>query len=181
MRATRITLLACLLTALVYAAGLAGMINAEVITFLVFVSGFLLGARWGLVVGGAGMGAHSLFSPLGTVAAPVLAAQIACYALVGFCGAIIGPRLARMETRTAQALSSAAVGFLLVLVYQVVVNVVSFYSFATHASFAAYLWLGITFTAMQLVWNAALFFVALPPTLKVLGRARRELVGKVIA
>src|SRR5512140_3836003 len=128
MRATRITLLACLLTALVYAAGeaLAGVPNVEVITLLVFIAGYLLGPGWGAVVGGAGMGAHSLFNALGTVAPPVWIAQVACYAFAGWCGAWIGPRIAALSTRTAQSLVAALTGVVLVVLYQLVVNVVSF-------------------------------------------------------
>jgi LytS/YehU family sensor histidine kinase len=183
MRATRITLLACLLTALVYAAGeaLAGIPNVEVITLLVFVAGFLLGPWWGVVVGGAGMGAHSLFNALGTVAPPVWISQVVCYAFIGLCGAWIGPRIAGLGTRTAQSLMSAAVAVALVVIYQLVVNVVSFAAFAANVPLWTYVWGGLAFAAIQVVWNAALFFVTLPPTLKVLGKARRELGGKVAA
>ncbi len=183
MRATRITLLACLLTALVYAAGeaLAGIPNVEVITLLVFIAGFLLGPAWGMVVGGAGMGAHSLFNALGTVAPPVWIAQVVCYAFVGLCGAWLGPRLAALKTRTAQALASAAAGLVLVAVYQLVVNSISFMTFAANVPLWTYVWGGLAFASVQMVWNAALFFVTLPPTLKVLGRARRELSGRAAA
>jgi hypothetical protein len=183
MRATRITLLACLLTALVYAAGeaLAGIPNVEVITLLIFIAGFLLGPWWGAVVGGAGMGAHSLFNALGTVAPPVWIAQVVCYAFIGLCGAWLGPRIAALATRTSQSLASAAAGIVLVLGYQLVVNVASFAAFAAHVPLWTYVWGGLVFAAIQVVWNAALFFVALPPTLKVLGKARRELSGKAIA
>jgi hypothetical protein len=183
MRATRITLLACLLTALIYAAGeaLAGVPNVEVITLLVFIAGFLLGPWWGAMVGAAGMGAHSLFNALGTVAPPVWIAQVACYAFVGFCGAWMGPRIAALGTRTAQALTSAAAGVVLVLIYQLVVNMVSFAAFAANVPLWTYVWGGLAFAAIQIVWNAALFFVTLPPTLRVLGKARRELGGKVEA
>jgi len=183
MRTTRITLLACLLTALIYAAGeaLAGIPNVEVITLLVFISGFLLGPWWGMVVGGAGMGAHSLFNALGTVAPPVWIAQVVCYAFIGLCGAWLGPRIAAQKTRTAQALLSAAAGFALVTIYQLVVNTASFSAFAANVPLWTYVWGGLAFAAIQMVWNAALFFVTLPPTLKVLGKARRELSGKAAA
>jgi LytS/YehU family sensor histidine kinase len=176
-------LLACLLTALVYAAGeaLAGIPNVEVITLLIFIAGFLLGPWWGIVVGAAGMGAHSLFNALGTVAPPVWISQAVCYACVGFCGAWIGPRIAALGSRTAQSLAAAGTGVVLVVIYQVVVNVVSFSTFAAHVPLWTYVWGGLAFAAIQIVWNAALFFVTLPPTLKVLGKARRELGGKVAA
>jgi hypothetical protein len=183
MRATRITLLACLLTALIYAAGvaLAGVPNVEAITLLVFLSGYLLGPWWGMVVGGAGMGAHSLFNVMGAAPPPVWAGQIVCYALVGLCGAWLGPRIARIQARTAQGIAAAVTGVLLVFLYQSVANVVSFFSFAANVTLWKYLWGGLAFAAIQLVWNAALFFVAVPPALHVLARARRELAGKAVA
>ena len=66
----------------------------------------------------------------------------------------------------------------LTLAYQVVVNVASFLSFATHVPLWKYVWAGVAFAAVQIVWNAALFFVTLPPMLRVLARVRRELVGR---
>ena len=183
MRATRITLLACLLTALMYAAGqvLAGVPNVEVITLLAFLSGYLLGPWLGAVVGGAGMGAHSLFNVLGAVAPPIWIAQIVCYAFVGSSGAWIGPRIARMSARAAQGFAAAVTAVVLTLVYQLIVNTVSFLAFATHVALWTYVWGGIAFAAVQVVWNAALFFVVLPPTVRVLARARRELSGRVAA
>jgi hypothetical protein len=183
MRATRITLLACLLTALMYAAGqvLAGIPNVEVVTLLAFLSGYLLGPWLGAAVGGAGMGAHSLFNVLGAVAPPVWLSQVAGYAFIGFSGAWIGPRIARIPARTMQAFASAVTAVVLTLIYQLVVNTVSFWAFANRVPLWTYVWGGIAFAAVQLVWNAALFFVALPPTVRVLARARRELAGKAAA
>lgn len=182
MRATRITLLACLLTALMYAAGqaLAAVPNVEAITLLAFLSGYVLGPWWGAVVGGAGMGAHSMFNVLGAVPPPLWLSQIACYALVGFCGGWLGPRIARLG-RTAQAFAAAITAVVLTLLYQLVANVVSFLTFATNVPLWSYVWAGIAFAAVQMVWNAALFFVTLPPSLRVLSRARRELSGKAAA
>jgi hypothetical protein len=179
MRKTRVTLLACLLAALMYAAGQAfsGIPNVEVITFLAFLSGYLLGARAGAVAGGAGMAAHSLLNSMGAVAPPVWIAQVACYALIGASGARIGPWIARPEARIGPALGAAAAGAVLALAYQVVVNLVSFFTFARNASLWTYVWGGVAFAAIQVVWNAALFFAAAPPTTRVLARLRRELSG----
>jgi hypothetical protein len=177
MKKTRITLLACLLTALMYAGGqaFAGVPNVEVITFLAFLSGYLLGAVAGAAVGGAGMAAHSLFNAMGASAPPVWLAQTACYALVGVAGARIGPWIARRDARILPALSAAGVGALLAFLYQLVVNVVAFVTFAGGVDLWTYVWGGVVFGAIQVVWNAALFFAAAPPTLRVLARFRREL------
>ncbi|HET6349822.1 MAG TPA: hypothetical protein VFH88_12130, partial [Candidatus Krumholzibacteria bacterium] len=158
MRATRITLLACLLTALMFAAGqaLAGVPNVEAVTLLAFVSGYLLGPWWGAVVGAAGMGAHSLFNVMGAAPAPVWISQVVCFAVIGMCGGWLAPRLVRISARSAQAILSALTGVLLTFVYQVVVNAVSFWTFATQVPLWKYVWGGVAFAAVQMVWNAAL-------------------------
>jgi hypothetical protein len=69
----------------------------------------------------------------------------------------------------------------LVTIYQLVVNTTSFSAFAANVPLWTYVWGGLAFAAIQMVWNAAVFFVTLPPTLKVLGKARHELSGKVAA
>lgn len=176
-------LLACLLTALMYAAGqvLAGVPNVEAVTLLAFVSGYLLGPWWGAAASGAGMGAHALFNAMGATPPPVWISQVLCYALIGAAGAWLGPMIARCATRTVQSLLSALAALVLTFLYQVVVNVVAFFVFATHVPLLTYVWGGIAFAAVQLVWNAALFFATLPPILNVLARARRELTGRATA
>lgn len=179
MKRTRAALLSSLFTALVFVTGqaLAGIPNVELLTFLVFVSGFLLGPALGAVVGAAGMGAHSLFNILGAAPLPVWAAQCASYALVGAAGGWLGPPLARVGSRAAASVACSLTGALLVLVYQFVVNAVSFAAFASGVSLQVYLWGGLLFAAVQVLWNAAVFFFAMPQVLRVLARHRRELVS----
>ena len=178
MKRTRLFLLASLLVAMIYATGaaLAGVPNIELITALTFLSGYLLGPALGALVGAAGMGAHSLFNPLGAVAPPVWFVQMAAFALIGFAGGVWGPRIARMRVAPA-AVASAALGALLVFIYQVAVNVVAFYTFTSDVDVWVYVWGGIAFAAVQLVWNVVVFGVAVPPMLRVLARQRRQLHG----
>jgi hypothetical protein len=177
MNRTRIFLLASLLTSLVFVTGqaLAAIPNVEAVTFLVFVAGFLLGVWPGLVVGACGMGAHSLFNAMGAVALPILAAQVACYALIGVSGAVLGPRFATGRSRVLVVVLSGVCGAALTFAYQVLVNIVSYYSFASGMSLRVYLTGGIAFAVVQIGWNALLFAAAMPPTLRVLGKQRRDL------
>lgn len=178
MNATRRALLASLLTALAIAAGyaLAAIPNVELITLLVFVSGFLLGPGLGAAVGAAAMAGHSAFNVMGAAIPPILIAQVACYALIGVAGAVAGPALLRVPALPAAVLG-AMTGGALVLGYQVVVGVVSFYTFTTESMLWAYLWGGIVFSSIHIAWNAAVFLVVLRPTLAVLERHRVELRG----
>lgn len=177
MRTTRVTLLAGLLTALIFATGqaLAGIPNVETVTFLSFVSGFLLGPLPGTLVGACAMGAHSLFNPLGSAPPPVLVSQVVCYGAVGLAGALAGPMIVGLRSRVAAVVASVVAGGACVMVYQLVINVVSFKTFTSDVPLWTYVWGGIAFGAIQLLWNALLFGAALPPTLRVLSRHRREL------
>ncbi len=176
MRTTRIALLTTLLTAMVYVAGqaLAGVPNVELVTFLSFAAGYLLGAGPGAVVGACGMAAHSLFNVMGAVPPPVWIAQIACYALIGATGGWVGPALLRVGNRLVASVLAALTGALLTLVYQGVVNAISFFVFTSDVTVWAFVWGGVAFAAVQFAWNAALFFAALCPTLRVLSRFRDE-------
>lgn len=78
---------------------------------------------------------------------------------------------------TPAAVASAALGALLVFIYQVAVNVVAFYTFTSDVDVWVYVWGGIAFAAVQLVWNGVVFGVAVPPMLRVLARQRRQLHG----
>jgi hypothetical protein len=177
MKRTRAALLSALLTALVFVAGqaLAGVPNIELVTFLVFVAGYLLGPVLGAVVGAAGMGAHSLLNVMGAVAPPVWIAQWLCYAVVGVVGGLAGPGLARIRSRGVAAVVAALTGAALALFYQLAVNAVGFFAFSAGVSVWVYVWGGILFGVVQVAWNACLFLLAMPPTLRVLAPYRREM------
>lgn len=178
MNKTRRAVLASLLVALAIAVGyaLAAVPNVELITLVVFLAGFLLGPVQGAAVGAVAMAGHSLFNVMGAAVPPILLAQVACYALVGVAGALAGPVIVRMGPLAA-ALAGAVCGALLVLGYQLVVGVVSFYTFAGESVLWAYIWGGIAYSFVHIVWNAALFMVTLRPALVVLERHRLELGG----
>lgn len=177
MRTTRLVLLASLLVAMIFAAGqaLAGIPNVELVTALAFVSGYLLGPALGAGVGAAGMGAHSLFNVMGTVVPPMWLAQVGSFALIGCAGGIAGPMLARVPSRAHAAILCALTGAVLVFIYQVVVNLVAFYTFTSDVDVWVYVWGGVAFGAVQVAWNAVVFGAAMPPMLRVLARYRREL------
>lgn len=174
MNATRTALLATLLVALTVAAGqaLAAVPNVELVTFLVFVSGYLLGARLGAAVGASAMGIHSLFNVMGAAVPPVLATQVVVYAGVGVAGARWGPAIARARPGLPASLRGLAAGAALTLGYQLAANAAAFLAFTDAAGLWAYLWGGVVFGGVHILWNALLFMVALRPALAVLSRHR---------
>lgn len=98
---TRSIALMAVFVALAWALGLLFMHipNVELITFAVFASGCLLGARRGAAVGATAMGLYSGLNPMGMPFPPVFAAQVFATALVGAVGGLTGPLLLRQIGR----------------------------------------------------------------------------------
>jgi len=180
MKQTRRATLAGLLVALNLAAGfaLAGIPNVELITLLVFLSGFLLGPRTGAIVGAASWGLFSAFNPMGAAVPPVLAAQVIGGGIIGIAGGALGPLLLRIPRRLVCLVLCGLAGAVLTLGFQVLVNAVAFWVFTDTRSVGA-MWAfiagGILFTITHLIWNSAVFLVSLRPLLRVLNRYRLEL------
>ncbi len=175
-KSTKQTLTAAMLSALAVAMGqaLAGIPNVELITTIVFIAGFILGASWGVVVGAVSMLVHSLFNPMGAAAPPVLVAQCVGMAAAGLAGAWLGTTAVRQRVVFA-AVALGVVGAVVTLLFQVLVNLGGFYAFAGERSMAElgkWIWGGLTFTALHLLWNTGVFAVAMPGMLRVLNRYR---------
>lgn len=175
-------LLGGLLTAASVALGfaLAGVPNVELVTFMVFVAGYLLGPVSGAIVGAMSIALHSVLNPLGAAMPPLLAAQIVGFIVTGSVGGWAGPRLASTG-RTAGTLLSAMTGGLLTLLYDALTNVGAFYTITgEHAptNLVQFVVAGLLFTMMHVVWNTAVFAVATYPVLRVLQQQRESLLER---
>ena len=115
---------------------------------------------------------------MGAAVPPVLASQIASGILVGSMGGLVGPRLLNIGSRLTASLAAGTVGFMLTFIFQVFVNVASFYAFMDERAVSAlwkYVFAGLVFTITHLVWNTGVFFLILMPLLSVLDRHRLEM------
>lgn len=179
MNSTRRALLASLMIALSVAAGqaLAAIPNVELITFLVFLSGYLLGVRTGALVGATAMGGHSLFNVMGSVIPPMLVTQIVIYAAIGAVGGVLGGVISRTRNAALASVIAGVTGGVLALVYQVAINVTAYFTFTSATTLWTFIVGGVAFSVVQIGWNVAVFFTALRPTMAVLGRFRGELNG----
>ncbi len=181
MKRTRQTVLASLLVALTVSLGyaLAAVPNVELMTITVFLSGYLLGARFGMIVGGASMALHSLFNPLGAALPPLMAAQVAAFVVVALAGAWIAPVLQAMRHRAAEVVAAGIIGFLVTLFYDVATSAAA-YVVAMDAGSTLTIWRfvagGALFTILHQAWNTGLFLVVLPPALNILDEYRDELM-----
>jgi len=169
-RRQRAVILAALFIALSVALGylLAGIPNVELMTLTVFTAGIFCGVRLGSAIGASSILLFSLFNPLGPAPAPLLAAQVAGFVLIGSGGGIIGPRLA--PARASGVAASAAAGFALTLAYDFLTTVATAF-IALGASrfiegFRGVAIAGIVFVAWHVGVNTAVFAVSVPPLMR---------------
>ena len=180
MKNTRRALLASLMVAVAVSFGyaLAGVPNVELMTITVFIAGYLVGPGLGALVGAVAMTLHSTFNPLGAAMPPLLLGQVIGFCVIGVAGGIVGPLIARVETRWVAFLISGATGLGLTLLYHFLTNIGAFYSITAENAtdnLVKFIVAGIAFTVMHLVWNTALFLVVNKPVLNVLARYRAEI------
>jgi hypothetical protein len=169
-RRERTVILAALFIALSVALGflLAGIPNVELMTLTVFIAGIFCGVRLGSAIGAISMLIFSLLNPLGPAPAPLLAAQVAGFALIGSGGGIIGPRIA--PARASGAAASAAAGFALTFVYDLLTTVATAFialgAFRFIEGFGGVALAGIVFVAWHVGVNTAIFAVCVPPLMR---------------
>jgi hypothetical protein len=158
-----------LMTAASVAGGylLAGLPNVEIISLLLFSSGFLLGTRDGAVTGAASGLLYTTLNPYGPAHPAVAAAQIAAFALFGAAGALLRSRVAWRWGR----LSAGAVLFVLGA------SLTALYDIGTNVAFGLVIGqvkgtivTGIPFLIVHVVSNAAIFIVVGVPLLSLLRR-----------
>jgi hypothetical protein len=169
-RRERTIILAALFVALSVALGflLAGIPNLELMTLAVFMAGSFCGARLGIAVGALSMLLFSLLNPLGPAPAPLLAAQIAGFALIGAGGGLVGPRLA--PAGPAAAAAAAAAGFALTIAYDFLTTAATALVALGARRFVDGLGgialAGAVFVAWHVGVNTAVFAVAVPPLMR---------------
>ncbi len=183
MLRTRRALLAGLLVAVAVSLGfaLSAVPNVELVSFTVFVSGFLLGPMYGAVVGAASAALFSSMNPLGAALPPITLAQVAGQCVVGLAGGCIGPVVTRPASRFGSCVIAGAAGLALTLCYDVLTSAGAYITIAGAKSLEGlvkFIAAGILFVGLHIVWNTALFSAALAPTLRVLERFRGELKGR---
>jgi hypothetical protein len=183
MHRTRRALLATLLVAVAVSMGLvlSAVPNVELLSFTVFLSGFLLGPRYGATVGIFAAALFSTFNPLGAGLPPLVVAQAVGQAVTGVAGGSTGARLAEVSKRTLACLLAGGLGLALTLFYDVLTSVGAYVTIAGEKSIQGLVKFvagGLLFAGLHIVWNTALFSLALVPTLRVLGKFREELTDE---
>jgi uncharacterized membrane protein len=150
---------------------LAYLPNIEIFTLFIFLSGFVLGRKEGLIVGLLSSFIFTFFNPLGPSPLPLLGYQIFHYSLTGFLGGIIRnylnhkayfkPKEDLYKVRI--IIIFGIVGALLTFIYDVLSTLIGALMISLSFEFfiTQYL-IGIIFTTIHLVGNTLGFVFILP-------------------
>jgi len=138
--------------------------NFEFFLGMIFISGFLVGPRWGIAVGCVATLVYSGLNPYGMAAPPLLLAQLFCYGLTGFCGGCIAVLGIHQKPVWIFASLTLLCGVCLTLLYDILTTL-SFAVFMTDNSWPqiqAIFVSGLAFYAIHLAFNAASFATLVP-------------------
>jgi hypothetical protein len=153
--------------ALVLAMGyaLAYIPNFELVTMLIFLSGYYLGIKNGLLIGFLGEFLFSALNPMGSglIFPPMLIAQVLAMGIVGLTGGIIGKTMSKKEFKKGYIAVFGGAGLILTLIYDMFVSLAYPLSagFDIHQTIAMLL-SGVLFSALHLVTNFIVFTTILP-------------------
>jgi uncharacterized membrane protein len=171
-RSFRITLVSTF-TALGVVLGylLAYIPNIELFTLTIFLSGFILGKRDGMIVGFLSSLIFCFFNPIGASPLPLLAFQLTHYTLTGLIGAytkqLLKNRKVMRNSNDFYTISMmillGALGAIITISFQVFSSLVDvLLYFGTIEEFVPYFLTGIPFTIIHIIGNTLGFIFILP-------------------
>ena len=166
------------LSALSVALGYAFIIvpNVEMISASIFISGYLLGVRKGIIVGLLAESVYSAFNPMGSgLAFPFLfGAQLIGMSLFGAAGGMLSGWREKFNFSRTKIFMFAATGFLCTVFYDLLTTL----SWPIAAGFKggqiyATLAFGAIFSSIHLISNTLIFSIIVPSILKAVNRTGR--------
>ncbi|MHA1146993.1 MAG: hypothetical protein ACTSR8_01985 [Promethearchaeota archaeon] len=151
--------------------------NIEVFTMMIFLSGFILGKREGMLIGSMSGFIFCFFNPLGATALPLLSYQVLHYTLVGLIGALTANYMNKKAFFKPEddlyvfrvLLILGILGAAITFVYDILSSVVdSFWLFGTLDAFVPYYLSGLFFTTVHLIGNILVFIFILPGLIQLM-------------
>ena len=145
--------------------------NIELFTLTLFLSGFILGKRDGMIVGFLSALIFCFFNPIGVSPIPLLAFQLVYYSLIGLIGAVISDLLKKRSFFTPNEdlykislmVLFGFVGAVVTTSYQLLATLIDIYIyFGTMDEFLPYFLTGIPFTIIHVIGNTLGFVFILP-------------------
>lgn len=139
--------------------------NLELVTALIFLSGYFLGIQYGLLIGILGEFLFSAFNPMGSglMFPPMIIAQVVSMAIVGVAGGILGGFMSKQVFKKYYVIVFGIAGFVLTFIYDVFVSL----AYPISAGFdlkqtIGVLLSGIVFSLLHLGINSLVFTTIVP-------------------
>lgn len=151
--------------------------NIELFTLTIFLSGFILGKRDGMIVGLLSSLIFCFFNPFGASPLPLLAFQLTHYSITGLIGALTGNLLQKKISfesnddlyKLTVMIIFGVIGALITSSFQIFSSLVDVLSyFGTVDEFLPYFLTGIIFTAIHIVGNTLGFIFILPGLIQLI-------------
>jgi len=153
--------------------------NIEIFTLTIYLSGFILGKKEGIIVGLLSSSIFTFFNPLGASPAPLFVYQIIHYSLTGLAGSITRNFLIKRKYFRAKedlyvfpiVLIFGLTGAIITFIYDIISTAISaFLVSITFKYFIATYMTGIIFTTIHLIGNVLSFVFLLPSLIQVVQR-----------
>jgi len=150
---------------------LAPFLNIELFTLTIFLSGFILGRREGMIVGFLSSLIFCFFNPFGASPLPLLAFQLTHYSLTGLLGALTNDILNKRSFFTIdEDLYNFPVMFIFGILGAIITTSFQVFSSLVHVltvydsieDFLPYFIIGIPFTITHIIGNTVGFIFILP-------------------
>ena len=151
--------------------------NIELITLMIFLSGFILGKRDGAIVGAFSSFIFVFFNPYGVSPLPLFAYQIGHYCLVGILGGITSNYLNKKDFFKPEEdlyvsrvlVFFAIIGAVITFVYDIFSTLIGAIAiFGTLETFWITYIIGLPFTTIHLIGNTLGFIFILPGLIQLL-------------
>ena len=153
--------------------------NIELFTLTIFLSGFILGKRDGMIVGLLSSFIFCFFNPFGASPLPLLTFQLMHYSLIGLIGALIRDLfqkkgISKLDDdlyKFSVMVIFGCIGALITLSFQVISSLVDVLSyFGTINEFLPYFLTGVGFTVIHIIGNTLGFIFILPGLIQLLNK-----------
>jgi uncharacterized membrane protein len=158
---------------------LAHIPNIELFTLIIFLSGFILGKRDGMIVGFLSSLIFTLLNPIGASPLPLLAFQLFYYTLVGLLGAFTKNLLVKRKIFSPDGdlykiqilLILGTIGALMTIFFQFFSSIMDALIYLGSLNqFWLYFLRGIPFTAIHIIGNMLGFIFILPGLIQLINK-----------
>jgi len=138
--------------------------NLEFITAAIFISGYLTGPLYGILIGVVAELIFSLFNPYGAPSLPLLVSQLLAMAMVGMCGGYMARTRRLAAGFTARAVVFGAVGLALTFLYDLLTSLSDalVMSGGDMGKLFKLVMAGLAFYALHMITNTASFALVVP-------------------